>query len=344
MSDTYFETRKPKAMILFFGVLTLICLAGVVALLYAWKLEGDEGYAYGAVFAGLLTVLCVVVLYRLEVYRIYPDRIQVKLWWGKPLHEWKFNELTGWSEQIGRSQYGTFFRLRLYGEAKTLKIESGLTPDYQQIKAFIQKILPENTMIEVRRMIKLKRVMLVVLFVLINVTLFGTIYFVQHQEDVLSATDLVEVKGILEWGPKHVQDSDNPQLRFGITKYPSLTCMISGFSYDVCDVQSFINGIGKGDSLFMWVERDDYDVRITGQQRPGLLDVARMEILNVQTIADESITYIELVELQHALAENNRWGLILCAVFDALFLFLFGYQLFEIRKLKRQLAESRQNN
>ena len=63
MSDTYFETRKPKAMILFFGVLTLICLAGVVALLYAWKLEGDEGYAYGAVFAGLLTVVAPSIIH-----------------------------------------------------------------------------------------------------------------------------------------------------------------------------------------------------------------------------------------------------------------------------------------
>ncbi len=327
------DNKSKNTIVIKAGWFSKILLGGLAVLLIVAagfigtdveQYDPNSAYILPAIVFGMALLVIWVMFKYLGSAKIENGQVFEYNLLGSETERWYIKDFDYWFESEHKTQYGTTYKLNLYGKnnKKTLAHPPIRSFDYEMVKAYLVENLPENTDELKRKKLKTQKIGSYVSLVVAIGCLSGFGYFFSQKDKNFTRTELVNIKGQIASELDIQLEGDNPHINFRLMSYSNLKFHIGSVWIERSHAKSIRKNIKQGSQVEIMVEPEDLKDALDGEQN----------LVSVCSFSDGKYEYLSLADYNEAMRVNNLWGLGVFLVMGTLFSLLAFRTLIKNRK------------
>ena len=256
---------------------------------------------------GVVGLLCLRAILRLDTLLIYNDRLEIISILGYLKKTIYLGDITGWTEELMKDKQRTWYKLTVSTDLTRYRLSSNNYLNYDELKeALIQKA-PRDIDKE-KELARRDSIYYGMLGLLGASLFFGSAYYVGNGKgSPLTSNDLRQFNGVLLNEPKIITGSKGAHyIHLYLKPFSYFTFKIDGPAYSVMKTSDFLDYARVGDTLTVTVSKTDYEMKLTNEKAPTFwVRSVNFSTVSVYGLSKEKQQYLVFYEFRQKNADNG---------------------------------------
>jgi hypothetical protein len=279
-----------------------------------------------AVVFAIFGLLCLRFLLRYDRLLIADGKMTIRSILGYVKREIYLDEISRWMEVYRKNKYDSWYELTIYTANTRYKLSSNLYDDYERCRKALVRGKQRDYDAEARWEKRSDNAVYII-FPLIALFFFVVAYFLGREPEPVKQERLVTVSGKVSEDAQLIKTGRHSHsIKLQLKNYPGFFFDLSGRAFEVAATDAVIAEIKTGDSVFIDIEREEYDKKLAGTKPLDLLDrMIAFRRIDMFALSDTQYSYLEL-QAYNANTWNDKVGagvMIVFGLFFAMFTVLF---------------------
>ncbi|POY35000.1 hypothetical protein C3K47_17230 [Solitalea longa] len=262
-------------------------------------------------FFGLFGLVSIGSILWVDNLEIYADKLIVKSILGYIKKTIYFEEIKSWTEIDKKNKYLTWTDLTIYTEETRYKITSNAYHNYYLIRSYLingkQRDLEGEKNWQKRNN----------LYYSIGSSLIGALLFYGaynsylKKDKQLSYNELSKISSVIINQPEITKGSKGSKsIKIKLKDYPNFDFDINGVAFSSTYVDDYINYVNTGDTLNVYILKDEYLKKITKEKKLNFFDkTVNYQFISVYGLTDAQKIYLSLSSYNETNQKDNEEGI-----------------------------------
>lgn len=291
-----------------------------------------------AVGFAIFGLLCLRFLLRYDRLLIVDGKMTIRSILGYVKREINLDDIIRWKEIHKKDKYDSWYELTVFTANTRYKLSSNLYDDYEQCRQALIRGKKRDHEAEARWE-KRRDIRGLIVFLLLTLSFFVIAYFLGSEPEPVKQEQLIAISGKVIEDAQLVKTGKNSySIKLQLENYPGFFFDLSGRAFEVAATDAIVTEIKVGDSVFIDIELEEYEKKLSGTRPMDLLDrTVAFRRIDIFALSDKQYSYLQL-EAYNANTWSDKTGAGVMIAFGLFFAVLIV--LFFLRGKKGQGTET----